>query len=465
MKLAARLWIYGAIVPSLGTGLALLLASELFRVHLEMGVDGALIAHATVESVSLFDTPNGEPHFHLAISPLRAGPRRIPTAAALYGPAGGRTLEYPPEFVAWTDAELPLEHVDREPRLEDRRLRDGTRLRVLSMEVTTPKGVQNAYQLAASLRDVDAATTEFRRAGLGVAIAIAGFLCILQTFQASRLSRRVRALTQHMGSLRAGDLAAVPPPEEGKDEIGDLARVVASATEKLRLARSAQDRLVADAAHELRTPLALMRTSIDVALRRRRDESELVSSLEETRRGVDRLATLATRLLDLASAGRGAWDRKPGNLAEVVRDTAELIRADAEEKGVLVTVDAPPEVTAFFDEQGVRQAVSNLLENAVKFSTFGGTVAVTIRSLDGMVHVTVRDDGPGIPLESRERVFEPFHRGPGKAGRAGHGLGLAIVREIARGHGGRVYVADSDKGAALVLELPLRARAESTATG
>jgi signal transduction histidine kinase len=455
LKLAARLWIYGAIVPSLGTGIALLLASELFRAHLELGVENALVAHATVESVSLFDTPTGEPHFHLATSPLRAGPRRVTTVAALYGTAGSRKLYYPPELVSWTDNVLPPDDVGREPRLHERRLQDGTRVRVLSMAVSTPTGEVNAYQLAASLRDADATVAEFRKAGLGVSLVIGGFLCLLQTFQASRLSRRVRALAGHIAALRAGDLAAAPPRVDDKDEIGDLARVLASATEKLRKARASQDRLVADAAHELRTPLALMRTSIDVALRRRREPAELVASLEETRRGVDRLAILATRLLDLAAAGRGEWDRMPNDLAEVVRDTAELVRAEAEEKGVIVTVDAPPDLVAIFDEHGIRQAVSNLIENAVKFSQFGGTVAVKVRAVDGMAHVTVRDEGPGIPREIRERIFEPFQRG-GKS-RAGSGLGLAIVREIVRGHRGRVYVADSAKGAELVLEFPIGA--------
>ncbi len=236
--------------------------------------------------------------------------------------------------------------------------------------------------------------------------------------------------------------------------------MVAEATARLRLARDAQDRLVADAAHELRTPLTFIRTSIDLALRRRREVPELIAALDETRREVDRLARLSTRLLDLAAAGRGRWDRTPADLRRTADEAAEAIRAEAEERGVLVEVRGPQSVPASFDPAGIRQAVDNLLANAVRYSPRGEKVTVDVGRLDGVARLVVRDGGPGIPDAERERVFEPFHRvgGPVGAGAGtgagGAGLGLAIVREIASGHGGRVFAAPSARGAELVLELP-----------
>jgi two-component system, OmpR family, sensor kinase len=285
-------------------------------------------------------------------------------------------------------------------------------------------------------------------AGLGAA------LFLLQSYLAHRLRRRVETLTGHMRALREGNLDAVAPPADGEDEIAELARVVAGATEKLRAARAAQDRLVADAAHELRTPLTLMRTSIDVALRRRRDAPELVASLEETRREVERLAALAARLLDLATAGRGAWDRAPGDLARVASDAAESARGAAEERAVLVTVDAAGPVPATFDAHGVRQAIDNLVANAIRFSPRGGEVKVRVERAGEVARIAVEDGGPGIAPADRERVFEPFER---EKASGGAGLGLAIVREIARGHGGRAYVDGSARGARVVLELPVAA--------
>jgi two-component system, OmpR family, sensor kinase len=317
--------------------------------------------------------------------------------------------------------------------------------------VKSPAGASHALQLAASLAEVDRTVAEFHRNGVGMALALGATLFLLQSWQARRLARRVHAVTGHLAALREGNLDAVPPPAGGADEIAELSRVVAEATDRLRRARAAQDRLVPEAAHELRTPLTLMRTSIDLALRRRREAPELEAALEETRREVDRLARLATRLLDLATAGRGAWDRAPGDLVPVVTDAAEAIRAEAEAKGVLVSVEAPSQVGAVFDANGIRQAVDNLLANAVRFSPPGRPVTVSVREADGLARIQVADEGPGIRPEDRERIFEPFERG-GKG--AGAGLGLAIVREIARGHGGRAYVTARERGAEVVLELP-----------
>ncbi|MGC4000509.1 MAG: HAMP domain-containing sensor histidine kinase [Anaeromyxobacter sp.] len=328
----------------------------------------------------------------------------------------------------------------------------GIDYRVLSVRLTSPRGEAHALQLAAALSSVDAAVDAFARVGLGMTLALGLALVVLQTYQARRLSARVGALTRHMAALREGNLSAVAPHELAGDEIAELSRVVEEATGRLRQAREAQDRLVADAAHELRTPLTLMRTSIDVALRRRREASELVASLEETRREVDRLARLSTRLLDLATAGRGHWDRQPCDLGQVVAEAAEAIRAEAEAKAVLVEVEAPAPLPALLDAHGIRQAVDNLLANAVKFSPQGGLVRVAVLREGELARVLVRDAGPGIPEAERERVFRPFERGDKRA--PGAGLGLAIVREIARGHGGRAYAAPAERGAEVVLELP-----------
>jgi signal transduction histidine kinase len=236
---------------------------------------------------------------------------------------------------------------------------------------------------------------------------------------------------------------------------------VEEATRRLEEARHAQDRLIAEAAHELRTPLGLMRTEVDLALRRHRDPDELRHALEEVRREVDRLARLSSRLLDLAAVGRGTWDRAPGDLAEVARESVEAARGLAEEKGILVHLDAPVPVALSFHDGGMRQAIDNLISNAVKYSPRGGEVRVAVERLGPMARVSVSDQGPGIPFEERERVFEPFHRGengspePGLKG--GAGLGLSIVRAIAQHHGGRAFVAGGAKGAEVVLEIPVEA--------
>jgi signal transduction histidine kinase len=328
---------------------------------------------------------------------------------------------------------------------------------VLTVPLRSPTGAGHTLQMTASLAQVDASVAAFRKVGLVVVLGLAAALVALQTVLAHRLTRRVNRLTGHMTALREGDLESDPPHDARHDEIGDLSRVVAAATDRLRAARAEQQRLIAEAAHELRTPLTLVRTTIDLALRRRRSTEELEQALREARDEVDRLATLASRLLELAAARRGNWDRSPGDIAQVAREAAEAARADAEGRGVLVTVDAAGPAPATFDRDGVRQALDNLLANAVRHSPAGGAVTVEVVSTAGaggapLVRVTVRDEGPGIPPALREQVFLPFARGAGRTGAAG--LGLAIVRDVLLGHGGRAYVASAGPGAAVVLELP-----------
>jgi signal transduction histidine kinase len=262
------------------------------------------------------------------------------------------------------------------------------------------------------------------------------------------------ALSDHMAALREGKLESPAPADQTRDEVGELSLVVAEATERLRTARAAQERLIADAAHELRTPLQLMRTSIDLALRRERSPEELRAALAEARGEVDRLASLATRLLDLAAARRGAWDRAPGDLADVARDAAEAIRAEAETRSVLVEVRAAEPVPASFDPNGLRQAVDNLLANALRYGPPGGTVRVDVSREGPAARILVHDDGPGIAPGERERVFEPFEQGEDRAP-GGAGLGLAIVREVARGHGGRAWVPEGP-GGNVAIEIPAR---------
>lgn len=452
MKLTVRNWIFGALVPFLGFAAATLGGAAFFRAELEQSVDRALLSQAATEAASLFDDIG--PHLHVAMSPLEPAVRRITPAAALYGPDGKVILRYPPGPAPLTDERLDLASLSFAPRLTTRAGPNRERVRVVTFLVQPPGGPIRGLQLAASLEAVDGSVKAFRKVGLAMSLALGVVFFAIQGALARTLSWRVGALSRHMAALREGDLDAPPPADAGSDEIGELSRVVAETTERLRLARGAQERLIAEAAHELRTPLQLMRTSIDLGLRRERAPEELKEALADIRGEVDRLARLATRLLDLATAERGTWDRAPGDLVAVAREAAEAIRAEAETRSVLVEVRAPEPVPASFDANGMRQALDNLLSNALEHGPAGGTVRVDVVRADGHAYVFVHDDGPGIPADERERVFEPFEQGKARAP-GGAGLGLAIVREVARGHGGRAYVAEG-AGGNVAIEIPAR---------
>jgi two-component system OmpR family sensor kinase len=452
MKLAARIWIFGALVPFAASSAATLAGAAFFGAQLERSLDDALLVESATEAVSMFDHIGV--HLHMAISPLEPNVRGVAPAGALYGPDGKVLYRHPQVGTPLTDASLDIAALPGEPVLTTRTGPHGTRLRVVTTAVTAPDGRRHAIQLVTSLEHVEASVRAFRRIGFAVSLVLGVGLFAIQGVVARRLTRRVAALSRHMAALREGNLDAVPPGGAGQDEIGELSRVVGEATERLRGARAAQERLIAEAAHELRTPLQLMRTSLDLGLRRERRPEELKQALTDIRGEVARLARLATRLLDLATARRGNWDRTPGDLVAVASDAAEAIRAAAETRSVLVEVDAPEPVPASFDANGIRQALDNLLANALRFGPAGGTVRIELRRADGCARILVHDDGPGIAPADRERVFQAFERGRDRT-HGGAGLGLAIVQEVARGHDGRAYVPE-ESGGNVVIEIPAR---------
>jgi signal transduction histidine kinase len=271
----------------------------------------------------------------------------------------------------------------------------------------------------------------------------------VQSWQSRSLSRRLLALSQHIDALRRGDLSRKLGRESVQDELASLREVLSQATLALSHASDAKERLMADAAHELRTPLTIMRTSLDLALRRERSVEELKQALLETREEVDRLAALASRLLDVTAAAQDGEAPEHIRVDKLCREALHGIIPAASTAQLTVTLEAAP-LSAALRPTAVRRAVDNLLWNAMKYAKHSLALHVE-RTRDG-VRIRVCDDGEGIPLAEREAVFEPFHRVRGSP--PGAGLGLAIVREVARIHGGRAFVADTQTGTEVWLELP-----------
>nr|WP_225937174.1 HAMP domain-containing sensor histidine kinase [Myxococcus sp. RHSTA-1-4] len=449
--MSTRLWLLGAGVPVLGLVLAVMLAGHLFEAWLERAVDQALLSQAATEAVSLFDGPGGSPHLHLSHSPLTDVVRAFAPVAEVYGPDGERVLSFPPAGQPPPERLVPPAQAGP-PRLETV-VEDGARLRRLSVRVESEAGVPYLLRLSASLAWMDAAVRAFRLITLGLVAALGLVFFALQAWQARWLSGRLEGLRGLITQMREGALSGAAPRASGADEVTEVETALREANSRLGAAREAQEQLIARAAHELRTPLALMRTHLDLALWKERDAAELRESLVETRREVERLSVLAGNLLDLASFGRGAWEVGAGDLRELLEDASAAARAEAEERGVWVTVEAPAPASCRFHAGSVRQAVDNLLANALRFAPSGTEITLRAERQGKTWRLSVRDRGPGIPPEHREKVFTPFYRVE-SAGR-GTGLGLAVVAEVARRHGGHAYVADvPGPGAEVVLELP-----------
>lgn len=438
------MWLTGAVMPVVVIALVLLGAASWFEHALLSGVDRALLAQAAVESVSLFDGPRNQPHLHMASSPLVESVRPFAPRGSLFGPDGALVMRYPPEEHGQGETLQPEQHPN-EPRLGTREL-GPVRERFLVVTVASPGGELYALQLEANLSQLEAASTTFRWLALAALLATATILVFAQSVQARRLRNRLQELTRHAAMLRDGELEHALPQESDRDELAELREVLSHATEALRATRDARERFVADAAHELRTPLTLMRTNLDLALRRQRSREELTTTLFELREEVLRLSQLSSRLLDLATVPRA---HEPGDLAELAAQAAESARGEAEQRGLSLTVRGES-APVTMDAEAIRAALDNLLSNALKYAR--SEVALRVEAGPEAIVVRVVDDGPGIAESERELVFEPFHRAPDA--QPGAGLGLAIVRATARAHRGRAYVAERARGAELVLELP-----------
>ena len=205
-------------------------------------------------------------------------------------------------------------------------------------------------------------------------------------------------------------------------------------------------RFMSDAAHELRTPVAVLRSRTDVALQREREPAEYVATLEALGREAALLSRIVDDLFTLARADAGdrPLHRELVQFDEVVLEAVSATGALAERRSVCLDVGAADETVLDADPALIRQIVVILLDNAIKFSEPGGTVTVDLHSSPTAATLTVRDSGIGIPPAERERVFDRFYRGVSARGStSGAGLGLSIAQWIAAAHGARIEIASA----------------------
>lgn len=442
VRLSTRLFLVGVAAPVTALTLALVLVGALLDGALRDAMDRALLAQAAVESVSLFDQLGHAAHLHVDRSPLRLEAGGSPAWGALYGPDGRRLLAVPEG--APVPARVSLPPLGAAPVLETEAGPGEAGQRVLRVTVASPEGVSHALRLAVPLDRHRATMRSYARLATGAGALVALALLAAQGALLRALLRRIRDLNTHLGRMRAGDLAHAPAPDPTGDELAELRDELAAATEELRGARDARERLLADAAHELRTPLAAIRTDVEVTLRRERSLEELRETLGRVREETLRLGALAQQLLDLAATGRRAWKAEEGDLEETALAAVAGMRALAEEAGVTLAVEGA--ARGRYELDGVTQVLANLLGNALGVSPRGGVVTVRVAREGERLSLAVEDQGPGVPEAERRLIFEPFHRLSREG--TGAGLGLAIVRDLAMRHGGDARVEDAPGGGA-----------------
>lgn len=284
----------------------------------------------------------------------------------------------------------------------------------------------------------------------GVALFAAALLAIVLVVQ---LSRPLRRLILATARIAEGDLSHRVHIRT-RDEIGRLGRAFNEMTSALESSEKARQNLLTDVAHELRTPLSVVRGNLEGML-----DGVFPLTPEGLAPVYDQTLHLGElvedlRTLTLAEAGRLQLIREPTDIGELARTVIEAVRPVATEDGVSIDVNAEPDLLAHVDPRRIRQVISNLLDNALRYSPSGGAITVEVSRAGSMIVTTVRDQGPGVPQQDVPHVFERFFQGDRSRTGDGTGLGLAIARELIQAYGGRIWV-ENDSGAVFAFTLPI----------
>ena len=311
----------------------------------------------------------------------------------------------------------------------------GHDLLYVAIPVASGGVVHGAVRISYPTSTVDARVRAnwLRLGGLAAAVlaSVAGAGLVL----ARGVTEPVRRLEAASHQLAGGDFAVRVPEDDGPPELRALARSFNAMADRVDQLIGANRRFVADASHQLRTPLTALQLQLETmdgaGPAQRRDKVE--AALAET----ERLGRLVESLLVLARADAGPMAEVTVDLGDAVRDRVAVWGPVAREHGVEVTVEVPPDASVRAMSGAIEQVLDNLLSNAIAASPPGRAVGLTVFADGADVELHVTDRGPGMTAEQRERAFERFWRAPQASGR-GFGLGLAIVHQLVTASGGEV---------------------------
>jgi heavy metal sensor kinase len=297
-----------------------------------------------------------------------------------------------------------------------------------------------------------------------LAVGVTGLVSVaaaLVYWMTGRVLHPVRVMSQTAHEISERDLHQRIELDLPADELGQLATTLNQMLARLDTAFQAMGRFTADAAHELRTPVAFIRNEAEVTLRRKRSPAEYEASIRAILVEAEALSRTADRLLLLARADAGALSAgfERIDLTRLVEETVERWLVPAQAQNVHLGLRLPEEATVQGDRDLLRRLIGNLLENAVRYTPAGGTISVDLTSAPPWLALRVTDTGPGVQPEIAATIFQRFSRGDRARGRAegGTGLGLALAAAIAAAHGGSITLDSAGPGASFRVRLPVPA--------
>jgi two-component system, OmpR family, sensor kinase len=316
----------------------------------------------------------------------------------------------------------------------------GEDLLLVTVPVVDEGQVAGAVRFSASTAEIDAGVRSswVRLAAVGVAVIVAGL--VLTWLLAEPLGRRIRRLADASTRLGKGELD-VRASEEGPAELDTLARSFNQMAEDLTGSIESQREFVANASHQLRTPLTGIRLRLEAIAQEGGRAGEQAAKAQAE---LDRLSALVDDLLALAHASSSDATATSVDLGELAGEAVARWREGAEAAGKRLELRADGHPVVWAAREDVEHVLDNLIDNALRYAPAGSEVRVETEARDGRAALTVADDGPGIPPPERARVFERFYRGStGRRAGPGTGLGLAIVAELVRRWDGEVRLVDA----------------------
>jgi two-component system, OmpR family, sensor kinase len=396
---------------------------------------------------------------------------RFSDRAVLLFAAGGRLVESSPSHLTPGEREhiraAVLSGLDGFATSEGGSEGDGIRLFAFPVRVGgRPHVVVVAQDLDPQADRLEAA---LRAIGLGVPLALliaagGGYLL------ARKSLAPVTAMSAEAREIGAATLGARIVVKNERDELGFLATTLNDLLGRLQRSFDSQRSFMADASHELRTPVAIIQGEADVALTRPRSSTDYRESIEIMQKAARKLTRVVEDLFLLARSDAGSYPmvRSRFYLEELLADCVRSMKSLAEAKGIELRCEAPQEAILFADEDLIQRMLLTLLDNAIKFTPAGGQVVVRAEREGRSCVIRVSDSGPGIRPEDEAHLFERFFRAERARGTqhgrgSGAGLGLAIGRWIAEAHGGTLTLERSEQGATFAARLPAEAEEMSAA--